>query len=327
MSRDGRPPRRLAAIHSLDAWLELTAMLPKVASLREAMTSENISRSKFEERLEDALREISAQQDRINSAFPDHATGEAGLLSLTRAYQVACRDAAALDRLGAAVREASTVAEQSIQTLKNLIWAATIERPKLDSHVALTAKALVAAGLTTPVSRAISRDQLERIAEILGEEASHTAQTAVQKKPRMPVSVVWSSDNCWASLPKEIPGYRLSFRDVSPSEVGLAAVIRAGLPPYAELEEFESGLKFAAFKAAKTDSTRTQECWNVLRTWMRANNVSDAFEPGIEHIRKKSWVLLFSLNGKFSAEGPLYDQVRLPSPWNRNQVVIADRIE
>lgn len=326
MTKDGRPQRRIAAIHALDAWSDLTARFPQVAALQMAMTTSNVPKAHLEAVLEAACEEIAAQPDRIKVVV-EAAGSEDQVLTLALALQAAVQDVSLLRRLSASIAAATDHAETSVATLKDMMWAAVVKRPPIDAHVAATADALLAAGLTTPVSRGISVSQLGRIAAILNEGAGGCRSVPATKAVKPPVSVAWRPDNAWATLTRELPGYRLSTRAVSSQDASLCAVVDAGLPPYTDLAKFDLPLPLAAFDAVATNGARAKQCWKLIEKWLRDNHVDGSFDEGVGIRRKKSWVFLFSLVHEFNAGVKEFDAVQFASPWEANKVIKATRQE
>lgn len=324
VTKDGRPQRRIAAIHALDAWSDLTARSPQVAALQIAMTTWNVPKADLDAALEAACGEIAAQPDRIK-ALADADGSEDNVLTLGLALQTAVQDVSLLRRLSASIAAATDHAETSATRLKDMMWAAVVKRPPIDAHVAATADALLAAGLTTPVSRGISVSQLERIAAILNEGTGGGRSVPTTKAVKPPVSVAWRPDNAWATLTPELPGYRLSTRAVSSTDAGLRALVDAGLPPYTDLEKFDLPLALAAFDAATTNGARAKQCWKLIEKWLLENHVSGSFDDGVGMRRRKSWVFLFSLVHQFNEGVKEFDAVQFASPWEANKVIMATR--
>lgn len=324
MTKDGRPQRRIAAIHALDASSDLTARFPQVAALQMAMTTENLPKAQLDEALEAACEEIAAQPERIK-AVADADGSQDGLLTIALTLQAAVQDVSLLRHLSASIAAATDRAETSVAMLKDIMWAAVVKRPPIDAHVAATADALLAAGLTTPVSRGISVSQLERIAAILSEGAAGRRLVPTTKAVKSPVSVAWRPDNAWATLTREIPGYHYVTRTVSSQDAGLRALVDAGLPPYTDLAKFDLPLPLAAFDAAATNGARAKQCWKLIEKWLRDNHVDGSFDEGVGIRRKKSWVFLFSLVHEFNAGVKEFDAVQFASPWEANKVIMATR--
>lgn len=327
MAKTGRPPRRIAAIHALDAWADLVARFPGIAALKTVMTTGNASRAEIDKALESACNEMIGQPDGA-ATVPSREVGpEAEPDTIATALQTAIRDRLTLRRLGIAIMAAADEADQLVAALKDRLWAAIVTRPVVPGHVAATADALLGAGLITPVSRGISASQLARIAAILNENGPGpgSAPAASPRRPAPPVA--WRANNAWTGLPREIPGYRLTTRPVSAQDDGLKALIDAGLPPFSALAAFDLPLKLAALKAATTNSARAAECWKLLEKWLRENRVAGSFDDGISIRRRRSWVFLFSLTEGFNQGVADFDKVQFASPWAANQVVVAERVK
>lgn len=324
VAKDGRPQRRMAAIHALGAQTDLAERFPQVVSMIRAVLTENLTRTQLEAAFEAAVDEVSKQPDRISAIIDD--TGlEAGLLTLTYALQAAMQDLSLLRRLVASIAGTVNLAEVHVANLKDLLWDATVQRPAIDSHVVATANALLAAGLTTTVSRRISVSQVDRIAAILSEDTVARQSLIPAKIGTSLSSVAWRTDNPWTKIIQDIPGYQLSTRTVSNNDTGSKALVDAGLPPYADLKQF--GLSFAlqAFEAATTNGARATQCWKLLQQWLRDNNVAGSRDEGVAIRRKTSWVFLFSLVYRFNEAERQFNKVQFPSPLDPNEVIVATR--
>ena len=225
--------------------------------------------------------------------IPDGEADE--LLALGSAFQAATQDVTMLRRLAASIAQATDHAETSVATLKDMMWTAMVKRPRIDGHVVATANGLLAAGLTMPVSRGITQSQLERVAAIFNERPKGRRPAPSTKAVTQRVSLAWQPDNAWGNLPREIPGYDLSTMEASSREAGLLAMLDAGLPPFCDLEKFDSPMDLAAFNAATTNSARANECWALINKWLRVHNVEGSSDEGVRIRREKSWVFLFSI--------------------------------
>jgi len=194
----------------------------------------------------------------------------------------------------------------------------------LDAHATgCAARVLKAAGLTSPISRAITDSQLERMAAILKEQSIDDTPAPSIPHPPCPVNLDWKPGNPWMSMPSEIPGYNLKERFVTPQEQGLAAVICLGLPPVANLAEFGP---VAAFQSANTNQAKRRECWKLLEQWLRANKVRGWDGPVTMKMREQAWVFMFAVKYGFVQDVAEFRKVRFPSPWHLNAVIEAERV-
>lgn len=325
-NREGRPLRSIESIHALGAWSAICRNFRPLVDLEAKVQTGNLTPSELRTLFDDACSEmLSAPFLQMHPSEPGKSREER-LRSAAENFQAISHHLAIMLQLKTSVETAWTQAEALLQHWKNEMLALAVTPPVHDAHALGTAaRVLKAAGLTCPISRSITESQLERIGAILKEQAINNAPPPSISHPPCPVIVDWKPDNAWVSMRKDIPGYELKERLVTPQEQGLAAVIELGLPPFTDLSRFDLATEFAAFQAAGTNHARRRECWKLLKQWMNVNKVAGWNGPITMKMREQAWVFMFAVQYGFTQDVAEFRHVRFPSPWTRNAVIVAER--
>jgi len=326
-SKEGRPPRIIESIHALNAWNELCRKYPRLAEIERRVLEGNLTLDQAQTLFDDACADMLSWSPLYPLPSARGTSREQRLLSAAQHFQVASSRLAMARQLKGAADRACSEMEIAAQDYRDELLALALAPPPPEAYaISMAVRLLKAVCLTSAISRQLTDTQFAQFASILKSVPDEDATDPPSPALSTPVSIRWTANNAWVSMPKVIPGYRFTERPLSDFEPNLGVVYSIGLPPSNDLADFGLDGMHAAFKAARTPHAKRRECWSLLSHWLRANRIEGWDKPVTMKIREQTWVFMFAVQYGFTAGLSEFRTARFPSPWQEDAVICAERV-
>lgn len=320
--KDGRPPRSLEAWRSLHAMDELERRFPEVIAFIEVLGTQNVDPKHVNATLNHALDGVKAGHNRTRENLPDKPTLAERWLHAASEVERLNQDREALAALAATVNAELAAVSALLATAETRLCEVALQREPIDQHVQAVVKKLVAAGLTAKTSRGIGAGQVSQIKAILNADEPASSPTPTKfHRQTAEVALAWKADNPWTTILRDVPGYRIKPRP----DADIAVVRRCGLPPVSDLEDFGYPALFGAFEAATDPNAKDRACRRLCAKWV-ADHIASDFGPKVDDMRQRVWAFLFGVRYGYARDVNELARVAPPSPWKKDEQLLAERI-
>lgn len=320
--KDGRPPRSLSAWRALQARGELEARFPEVALLVDTLAG-NVDPDHVATALDEAIDSLKTARSRSREGLSATASVDERRLHAAADVERLAQDRHALERLAAAVKAELDGATAELADAETRLRRVMLERDPVDRHELAIARKLRAAGLTDRVAREINADHVTRIKEAVDGAPAVGASHPRPARRKAEVALAWTADNPWASMSKTIEHYRIDRRPMTTGAVDVAALRQCGLPPGTDLTVFGDPHLVGQFEAAPDARAKARTCWDICEKWIADNILDDVGSSHVAIMRERAWTFLFGVRYGFAHEIRKLDRVMFPSPWARDEYVVA----
>lgn len=322
----GRPPSSLTAWRTLHAREELEARFPAVVRLLDMLALQNVDPEHVRAAIAEALANVTAGLNRTREDLPDKASAAERQLHAAAEVERLAQDRETLAALNISVDAALKTTALELAKAETHLCQVMLEREPVNLYERAFVEKLRAAGLTDKHARTTSPEQILRIQEIFSSDVSVSpTQSPRPSRKRVEVALAWRPNNAWCNLSRNPRHYRLLERDITKRDMPLFR--QCGLPPFADLAQFGYPELFGAFEATKMPRDMAKACWRICRKWVGDHIVDDIESQNVSKMREWAWSFLFGVKYGFAHEVGTLKSGQLPSPWNSDKYVWAERRE
>jgi hypothetical protein len=323
--KEGRPPASIAAWRSLHARHEMGLRYPAVAALVDMLALGDVDLATVTGAVEIARTQLLQGSYRQRSAQLPNAMLDERRLHTAAEVERLSQDRRALADVRTAIDAELATVESLLADAQDRMLRQSLEREPIDDYLYRVRPKLAAAGLTASIARSMGPDQIKAIQDVLA------AGTADKRAPARPVTrrraeeaLEWRADNPWADFLRGVEGYDFNPQPGGSGGVDIGFLRLCGLPPYLNLAEFGYPFLMGAVESAKEPAALEAACLAVFRRWI-SDNITSGFQEHVEAMRERAWALLFGLRYDYAKKLDRYSRVNLPSPWKKDQQIIAIR--
>lgn len=324
-SKDGRPPRSIAAWRSLHARDEMERHFPALVRLIDALAVGNPDRRTIEQMRKDALSEIKGGDGRIRYVPPVKAVSNERRLAAATELERLSQDRGILEAVRNAVDAELAAIDTDIKRTELALEVAVCARASEDRYLYAVKDKLLAAGITAANLKGLDATKIERIREIVSGATSPSKSKAPPTIRRPPeIALAWETKGAWSTvLPKSHPEFDFTTRPMQ----GHDAIImrRCGLPPFVSVAEFGYPHLAGAFTSAIDPSAKNAAIWEICRAWLRDHVDDGAHSHEVTNTRERAWKFLFSVAYNFAGDVKEFSILKIPSPWEGDRYILVRR--
>ena len=325
MDKEGRPPARIAAWRSLHARDAMERRYPAVVALIDMLALENVDVAVVTAAVEQAKAQLHEGRHRHRGELSANVTLDERRLHTAEEIERLAEDQRALSDVKAVIDAELATVQAELDAAEARLLRQSLEREPVDGYVHAVRPKLAAAGLNALVARTLNADRINAIRDALA------GQPPAKPKPSRPVirrraedALAWTPDNPWAEFLTTVKDYDFRPQPRGGGGIDVASLRRCGLPPHLDLGAFGYPYLMGAVGSAKEPAAMEKACWHVCREWLN-DNIAGSMEPSIEAMRQRAWSFLFGLDHGYAGKLERYRRVNLPSPWKKDEQIIATR--
>ncbi len=317
-----RPVEADRAKLRLNARAMLARTTPAVETLRASLREKPVDPDEARLLLDQALLQIiSAAHDVTAVAAVNEARGGDPVAAAIGDYDDAVKREIAISTLAAGIARLNDDAKLAQRVaLLDVVLAASKDTAR-PAYLEKFLDQLQQAGLTKAIAQGLSREQKDGIREILGAPKKEQQSAGSRQKTVIRVDIPPPTQSLWQGLTHPVPGYRHTLRPADRENPKDIAILDAALPPMTTIEGFKAG---AAIDLAnlQADGIKARFAWDTMNAWLKAHHPSTA---EVHAARRLAWTFLLGHVHGFIGGMKGLEKVHFASPWQVNQIVIADR--
>ena len=210
------------------------------------------------------------------------------------------------------VEEAATEAERLQFEILRLLW----DEVPVDRYQRELAEKFDLAGLTRSVAQAMDEDQI-------ADFVSHVQAAAQARKDRLPQRL--DAKNAiradWRKILDGTPLATIMRVPCPPDDPELIKLTTCGLPPFSKIESYVGDSEQLDRFHRGDPQIKLRAARKIMNDWARSQDYRA--QPPIEH--RKVWMAFLSLKYGFADELLGKKELKVPSPWATNEIVILTR--
>lgn len=325
VEKEGRPPASIAAWRSLHARDRIERRYPSVAALIDMLAMERVDLATVISAVEAAKTELREGRYREHEDLLPNASLDEQRLHTAGEFERLSQDRWALADLGTTIANELAAIQAKLDDSERRLLRLSLEREPVDGYIHTARPKLAAAGLTATTARSIGPDRIMAIRTAL------SPNTPVKTPPPAPVTrrkaedaLAWRLDNPWGTFLSGVKGYDFRPQPTGSGGTDVASLRRCGLPPHLDLADFGYPFLMGAVGSAKEPVALQKACWAVCSRWIN-DHITDTLGSNIEVMRERAWSFLFGLRYGYADAFDRYNRVNLPSPWQKDEQIIAFR--
>lgn len=321
----GRPRNQIGARRLLDEAQTLPKHHPAVAELLDTLASVDADETAVETALGDAINALRALNVRPQPQAAIVAQKTKVGFSPADCVARLSQDKRTLARLSAVIQAELAMVETDLAEAEANFRGWALRQPRVDQYKHNFLTRLEAAGFDARAARKISNDDLEKIIgqfkefeQSLGKAQPSALKPEISEPHEMTLD--WRKNNPWVEVVDTAKGYRFESRPISPEEI--LKWRRCGLPPSANLEDYDCPELFEAFQSADNWRTASRLIWKICESWLKVNV---KFDIEASKVRENAWIFLFGLRYGYENQMKNMNYILFPSPITKDSVLCSQR--
>ena len=279
-----------------------------VTGLRQSAANPEWLGRKFDEELSAFAKSSQPVRTARGPLSPSALKSEAISNYLVQSQRLtALRKMAAL--ITAEVEEAAAEAERLQFEILRLLW----DEAPIDRYQRELVEKFNLAGLTRSVAQALNDDQI-------ADFVSHVLTAAQARKDRLPQRL--DAKNAtraeWRKILKNTSLATITRVTCPPDDPDLIKLATCGLPPFSTIESYAGDSEQLDRFHRGDPQIKLKAARRIMNDWAR--NQDYRAQPPIE--QRKVWMAFLSLKYGFAREALGKEEIKVPSPWTANEIVI-----